>query len=167
MEAAAHQIQLLSRNILPDRPHHLSYTPDRRYRPPPDERHFEEDYHRPLQYMTLVSDADRGVLLTIGYDAMREDTPPPPFSKPTNPTRGDKKPSTKISLSDYKNKQKKQSQSPPQACEPVKMEQNTKGLPDGRLVDAARKKDQSQLNGDTSTKADRGGQPPKLLRDDK
>jgi hypothetical protein len=59
--------------------------------------------------MTFVSDGDRGVLLTRSYDDMRDEPPAPSTNTP--PVRSDKRPSTKISLSDYKNKVK-QSQSP-------------------------------------------------------
>jgi hypothetical protein len=116
MEAAAKTVQLLTQRILPERPHHLAYSTDRRFRVPPDDaRVFEEEIYRGLQYMSLLSDADRGVLFTRSYYDMREEPPAANESQTTNnAVRIDKKPSTKISLSDYKNKQKKQSESPPQ-----------------------------------------------------
>lgn len=120
MEAAAKQVRLLTQRVLPEHPHHLSYDPRRRYPAVPDGKGFEEQIHRGLQYMTFVSDGDRGVLLTRPYYDMREE-PPAPKAHPgaaaaasaaSTPSRTDKKPSTKMSLSDYKNKVKQQSQSP-------------------------------------------------------
>ncbi|KZL77570.1 hypothetical protein CT0861_06871 [Colletotrichum tofieldiae] len=113
MEAAAKKVQLLAQRILPDRPHHLSVSPDQRFRVPPDHRKlFEEFKHPRLQYMTLLSDADRGMLLTRPYYDMREEPPNPTAPKESN-AKMEKKAVTKLSLSDYKNKQKKVSDSPP------------------------------------------------------
>ncbi|PKS09702.1 hypothetical protein jhhlp_004323 [Lomentospora prolificans] len=113
MEAAAKQVRLLTQHILPEHPHHLSYSPDRRYRAVPDAKGFEEQIHRGLQYMTFVSEGERGVLLTRPYYDMREEPPAPDaHTAATSTSRSEKKPSTKMSLSDYKNKVKQQSQSP-------------------------------------------------------
>ncbi|OHW99851.1 hypothetical protein CSPAE12_01425 [Colletotrichum incanum] len=113
MEAAAKKVQLLAQRILPDRPHHLSVSPDQRFRVPPDHsKLFEEFKHQRLQYMTLLSDADRGMLLTRPYYDMREEPPNPTAPKESN-AKMEKKAVTKLSLSDYKNKQKKVSDSPP------------------------------------------------------
>ncbi|KAK2018873.1 hypothetical protein LZ32DRAFT_293768 [Colletotrichum eremochloae] len=113
MEAAAKKVQLLAQRILPDRPHHLSVSPDQRFRVPPDHsKLFEEFKHPRLQYMTLLSDADRGMLLTRPYYDMREEPPNPTAHKEPN-AKMEKKTVTKLSLSDYKNKQKKVVDSPP------------------------------------------------------
>ncbi|OHE97692.1 hypothetical protein CORC01_07107 [Colletotrichum orchidophilum] len=113
MEAAAKKVQLLAQRILPDRPHHLSVSPDQRFRVPPDHsKTFEEYKYQRLQYMTLLSDADRGMLLTRPYYDMREEPPIPPAVKDSN-VKMERKNVTKLSLSDYKNKQKKVSDSPP------------------------------------------------------
>ncbi|KAL0940988.1 uncharacterized protein CTRU02_203751 [Colletotrichum truncatum] len=112
MEAAAKKVQLLAQRILPDRPHHLSVSPDQRYRVPPDHsKAFEEFKFQRLQYMTLLSDADRGMLLTRPYYDMREEPPNTIAAKEPN-VKMEKKTVTKLSLSDYKNKQKKPSASP-------------------------------------------------------
>ncbi|KAF9877747.1 hypothetical protein CkaCkLH20_04882 [Colletotrichum karsti] len=112
MEAAAKKVQLLAQRILPDRPHHLSVTPDQRFRVPPDHsKVFEELKFQRLQYMTLQSDAERGMLLTRPYYDMREEPPNPVTAKEPN-VKMEKKTVTKLSLSDYKNKQKKASASP-------------------------------------------------------
>lgn len=106
MEAAAKKVQLLTQRILPEKPHHLSYSPDRRYRIPADDhksKHFEEWENTRLQYTTLVSEADRGVLLTRSYYDMRVE-PHKPVPREVNilsKAGGEKK---KLSLSDYKNK---------------------------------------------------------------
>lgn len=105
MEAAAKTVHLLTQRILPEKPHHLSYSTDWKCRPPHDDnaKHFEEWDNPRLQYMTFVSEADRGLLLTRPYYDMRvEPSKPVPrevnaLAKPS----GEKK---KLSLSDYKNK---------------------------------------------------------------
>ncbi|UZP42294.1 hypothetical protein NXS19_010110 [Fusarium pseudograminearum] len=74
MEAAAKTVQQLTQRILPEKPHHLSYSADWRYHVPANEsrqKHPEEWDITRLQYSTLVSEADRGVLLTRSYYDMR------------------------------------------------------------------------------------------------
>ncbi|KHO02039.1 uncharacterized protein MAM_01040 [Metarhizium album ARSEF 1941] len=114
MEAAAKTVEVLSKRILPEKPHHLAYHPTWRYRPPPEDdapesrgakRRFEEWHNTRLQYLTLLSEADRGTLFTRPYYDMREEPVKPvprevsTLAKGTG--TGEKK---KLSLSDYKNK---------------------------------------------------------------
>lgn len=104
MEAAAKTINLLSQRVLPDEPHQLAYHPDWRYRPQ-DDRYPDkpEEWHNTrLQYMTFLSDAERGVLLTRSYDDMREEPPKPVLKEVSTLAKGGEK--KKLSLSDYKNK---------------------------------------------------------------
>ncbi|PCD41771.1 hypothetical protein AU210_004315 [Fusarium oxysporum f. sp. radicis-cucumerinum] len=105
MEAAAKTVQQLTQRILPEKPHHLSYSPDWRYHIPASEsrqKHPEEWDNTRLQYSTLVSEADRGVLLTRSYYDMRVEPPKPvPRDVGILAKGGEKK---KLSLSDYKNK---------------------------------------------------------------
>lgn len=103
MEAAAKTVESLTQRILPEKPHHLSYSAQWRYRPRPDDsKRFEEWHNTRLQYLTLVSEADRGVLLTRSYYDMREEPPKPsPREVSALAKTSDKK---KLSLSDYKNK---------------------------------------------------------------
>jgi hypothetical protein len=104
MEAAAKTVELLMQRTLPDRPFYLSNSPDWRYQPPSDgSRRFEEWHCNRLQYSTLLSEADRGVLLTRpDYDMREEPSKPLPREISTlAKAGGDKK---KLSLSDYKNK---------------------------------------------------------------
>ncbi|KAF4441931.1 hypothetical protein F53441_11891 [Fusarium austroafricanum] len=105
MEAAAKTVQQLTQRILPEKPHHLSYSPDWRYHIPANEsrqKHLEEWDNTRLQYSTLVSEADRGVLLTRPYYDMRVEPPKPvPRDVGILAKGGEKK---KLSLSDYKNK---------------------------------------------------------------
>lgn len=109
MELATKTVQQLTSRILPDKPHQLSYSPDWRYHIPADEaarpKRCEEWEVRRLQYSTLVSEADRGVLLTRSYYDMRIE-PPKPMPREVGALAkgaagGEKK---KLSLSDYKNK---------------------------------------------------------------
>ncbi|KAJ4254903.1 hypothetical protein NW762_009701 [Fusarium torreyae] len=105
MEAATKTVQQLTQRILPEKPHHLSYSPDWRYHIPANEsrqKHPEEWDNTRLQYSTLVSEADRGVLLTRSYYDMRVEPPKPvPRDVGILAKGGEKK---KLSLSDYKNK---------------------------------------------------------------
>ncbi|KAF4983120.1 hypothetical protein FDECE_17370 [Fusarium decemcellulare] len=105
MEAATKTVQQLTQRILPEKPHHLSYSPDWRYHIPANEsrqKHPEEWENTRLQYSTLVSEADRGVLLTRSYYDMRVEPPKPvPRDVGLLAKGGEKK---KLSLSDYKNK---------------------------------------------------------------
>ncbi|KAG5922753.1 hypothetical protein E4U42_005355 [Claviceps africana] len=115
MEAAAKTVEVLSKRILPEKPHHLSFSPTWRHRPHPEEdetaesrvakRRCEEWSINRLQYLTLLSEADRGTLLTRSYYDMREEPaklPPREMSSlPKNIGTGEKK---KLSLSDYKSK---------------------------------------------------------------
>ncbi|KAM0325433.1 hypothetical protein ACHAQA_007419 [Verticillium albo-atrum] len=114
MDAAAKKVQVLAQRTLPDRPYHLAKTIDERHRVPPDHLRLREEWEvRPLQYMTLLSDVDRGLLLTRPYYDMREEPPNPNAAKEAV-ARSEKK-VTKLSLSDYKNKQKRPSPSPPES----------------------------------------------------
>ncbi|EFW98466.1 hypothetical protein CMQ_4318 [Grosmannia clavigera kw1407] len=61
MDVAAKQIAQLVQRVLPERPHHLSISPDIRYLVPSDHLWPKDS---PLQFTTYVSEADRGVLLT-------------------------------------------------------------------------------------------------------
>ncbi|EFQ30041.1 hypothetical protein CGRA01v4_01073 [Colletotrichum graminicola] len=143
MEAAAKKVQLLAQRILPDRPHHLSVSPDQRFRVPPDHiKSFEEFKHPRLQYMTLLSDADRGMLLTRPYYDMREEPPNPTAHKESN-TKMEKKAVTKLSLSDYKNKQKKAADSPPESRTTPKPDtsRKEKEATDGRIEREPKKMD--------------------------
>lgn len=103
MEAARKTIEVLSQRILPERPHHLAFHPEWRFPPSHgDSSSFEEWNHPRLQYLTLLSEADRGVLLTKSdYDMREEPAKPLPRDVHARLKGGEKK---KLSLSDYKNK---------------------------------------------------------------
>ncbi|KAH6610221.1 hypothetical protein Trco_000241 [Trichoderma cornu-damae] len=103
MEAARKTIEVLSQRILPERPHHLAFHPEWRFRPSPGDSNYPEEWYHPrLQYLTLLSEADRGVLFTKSDYDMREE-PAKPLPREVNALAkgGEKK---KLSLSDYKNK---------------------------------------------------------------
>ncbi|KAJ6441959.1 Ribonucleoside-diphosphate reductase [Purpureocillium lavendulum] len=137
MDAAAKTVESLSEHILPEKPHHLSYNPHWRYRPRPEDsapgaRPRFEEWHNPrLQYMTLVSQADRGTLLTRPYYDMREEPPKPvPREVSALAAGGDNK-KKKLSLSDYKNKKTgtPSSASPPEPAIAKKLESERAALP--------------------------------------
>ncbi|KAI0161357.1 hypothetical protein GGR57DRAFT_354500 [Xylariaceae sp. FL1272] len=115
MEDAAKSTKTLADQVLPKQPYYLSLSPTRRYRIHPDEKRLDEQDIRHLQYTTLVGgDADRGILITRAYFAVRDDqliankvsTPIPPIDP--------NKPRKKVSLRDYKNK-KVEGESPPKS----------------------------------------------------
>lgn len=112
MDAAAKHIQLLRQSTLPTLPYQLAKGTERRFRVPPDNVSIVEEHeYRQLQYMTLI-DVDRGLLFTRAYYDMREEPLNPSVAKEGN---SEKKPKTKLSLSDYKNK-KKTYDSPPDSA---------------------------------------------------
>ncbi|RYP50836.1 hypothetical protein DL768_003754 [Monosporascus sp. mg162] len=118
MEAATRSIDSLAKHILPTKPHCLSISATRRYRPHPDDKRLEEQDFRPLQYKTFVSDADRGVTLTRAYFDIREEpvNPRNVTSNAPTPRSDPTKPVTKLSLKDYKNRTKApDGESPPKA----------------------------------------------------
>ncbi|KAK5997098.1 hypothetical protein PT974_02450 [Cladobotryum mycophilum] len=102
MEAAAKTVELLTQRILPEKPHHLSFDEEWRYSPSNEAKTFEEWNHPRLQYLTLVSEADRGVLLTRSDYDMREEVKPAP--RDVNALAKGNSEKKKLSLSDYRNK---------------------------------------------------------------
>lgn len=129
MEAAADRIRSVVKNLLPERPHHLSLYPNRKYPVPPN---FWQ-HQSPLQYSTFLSDADRGVLLTRPYFDIC-DEPDPEAATPKGPVRtGPKKTMNKMSFKDYKRQKEKASTSPP--------ENGVPGKPDSHHRDATAKLD--------------------------
>lgn len=117
MEAAAKTIELLTQHHLPEKPHQLAYSQDWRLRPttePETPRRIEEWHNSRVQYMTFLSHADRGLLLTRSYYDLREEpastnTPDASLIASSKPA-GEKK---KLSLSDYKNKKTSAPETPP------------------------------------------------------
>ncbi|PNP50841.1 hypothetical protein THARTR1_08462 [Trichoderma harzianum] len=99
MEAARKSIEVLSQRILPERPHHLAFHPEWRFRPSHgDGNSFEEWHHPRLQYLTLLSEADRGVLFTKSDYDMREEPakPLPRENKKTGATSSTSPPEPSI-----------------------------------------------------------------------
>ncbi|PHH93182.1 hypothetical protein CDD83_10731 [Cordyceps sp. RAO-2017] len=123
MDAAAKTVESLSQHILPEKPHHLSFHSHWRYRPRPEEAtpnsssgtRFEEWHNTRLQYMTLVSQADRGTVLTRPYYDMREEPPKPVPREVSALAKSGSEKKKKLSLSDYKNKK---TGAPPSASPP-------------------------------------------------
>ncbi|CAI0649731.1 unnamed protein product [Colletotrichum noveboracense] len=166
MEAAAKKVQLLAQRILPDRPHHLSITPDQRYRVPPDQsKVFEEFKYQRLQYMTLLSDADRGMLLTRPYYDMREEPPNPIAAKESN-VKMEKKTVTKLSLSDYKNKQKKASASPTDSGTP-KTDASRREATDSRIDREPKKTDAHRVRDSEASKESKAHKSRDVPNDDR
>lgn len=104
--AAKSRLEKVAQHILPHRPHHLSLSLGRRY-PKPD-GFWYTGASGPLQYLTFVSQADRGIVLTRPfYDICEEPETAPPM--PTKVlAKGEIK---KLSIKDYQ-KKKNSSASP-------------------------------------------------------
>ncbi|KAK0651361.1 hypothetical protein B0T16DRAFT_453837 [Cercophora newfieldiana] len=108
MDGAAKSIEIVAKRILPERPHHLSLSLDRKF-PKPDGFWFT-GASGPLQYLTFVSDADRGILIARpSYDICDgpESAPAPMPVKVL--AKGEVK--KKLSIKDYQ-KKKNNSASP-------------------------------------------------------
>ncbi|KAL6860279.1 hypothetical protein ACO1O0_004306 [Amphichorda felina] len=103
MEAAAETVKQLTRTILPQRPHQLAPSLEWKCRPSPDDSRYHEEWQQVrLQYMTFLTDADRGTLFTRGYDDIRPEQLKPVPKEINALARGGT--AKKLSLSDYKNK---------------------------------------------------------------
>lgn len=87
---------LVAERVLPGRPHHLTLNPNRKY-PPPSGFWFTGTSSR-LQYLTNLSDADRGMLLTVPFFEIMDE---PETANPVKAVqRGEAK--KKMSMKDYK-----------------------------------------------------------------
>ncbi|KAF4335600.1 hypothetical protein FBEOM_10545, partial [Fusarium beomiforme] len=163
MEAAAKTVQQLTQRILPEKPHHLSFSPDWRYHIPanePRQKHPEEWDNTRLQYLTLVSEADRGVLLTRSYYDMRVEPPKPvPRDVGILAKGGEKK---KLSLSDYKNKKTSGVTSDTSTPEPhsVKKREPERASAEPRSVPEIRKPDSQRQKDHPETKSQKSKELP-------
>ncbi|EEY19084.1 conserved hypothetical protein [Verticillium alfalfae VaMs.102] len=149
MEAAATKVHNLAKSALPERPYHLAKSIDQRYRVPPDKlKLLEEEEVRALQYMTLLADVDRGLLLTRPYYDMREE--PSNAHAAREPVVKTDRKVTKLSLSDYKNKQKRVSPSPPDSASAARAPEARRDPSDGSRAPRAGE----------PTRDGRGARPP-------
>lgn len=99
MDGAAKNADKVAKQILPDRPHHLSVSFDRKF--PKPESWWFTGKSAPLQYMTYISDAERGILSTRAAFEICEEPPQMPTKVLA---KGEVK--KKLSLMDYQNKKK-------------------------------------------------------------
>ncbi|KAK5660851.1 hypothetical protein OQA88_12222 [Cercophora sp. LCS_1] len=121
MDGAAKSIDKVAQRILPAHPHHLSLSLDRRY-PKPSGFWFEGK-SQALQYMTFVSDADRGILIARpSYDICEEEKPAAPMPV-KELAKGEVK--KKLSIKDYQ--KKKNSPVSPTESAPPKPEAKPNG----------------------------------------
>ena len=118
MDGAAKNADKVAQRILPDRPHHLSLSFDSQF-PKPGGWWFT-GASAPLQYMTYISDAQRGILLTRAAFEISEG---PPSMATKVIAKGEVK--KKLSLMDYQNKKK--SASPTENERSGKAEARTNG----------------------------------------
>lgn len=96
----AKRARLVAERVLPGRPHHLTLNPNRKYAPPAG-FWFTGTSSR-LQYLTNLSDADRGMLLTVPYFEIMDE---PEVANPVKAVqKGEAK--KKMSMKDYKARKK-------------------------------------------------------------
>ncbi|SPQ27456.1 933cf3f1-3745-4207-b88e-54f7431a3d76 [Thermothielavioides terrestris] len=118
MDGAAKDAEKLAQRILPDRPYHLSLSFDRQF-PRPDGWWFTGP-SAPLQYMTYISAAQRGILTTrAAFEICDEPDQMPAKILAKGEAR------KKLSLMDYHNRKK--SESPVANESPAKVEAKTNG----------------------------------------
>ncbi|KAK4455602.1 hypothetical protein QBC34DRAFT_71025 [Podospora aff. communis PSN243] len=125
MDGAAKSIDIVAKCILPQRPHHLSLSSAYKY-PKPDGFWFTGE-SSPLQYLTFVSDADRGILYTRASYEICEEPEGAPAAMPVKVlAKGEVK--KKLSIKDYQRK-KNNSASPTDNEPAVKSEARPNGAP--------------------------------------
>ncbi|KAK0626155.1 hypothetical protein B0T14DRAFT_421544 [Immersiella caudata] len=125
MDGAAKSIDIVAKRILPERPHHLSLSLAYKF-PKPDGFWFT-GASSPLQYLTFVSDADRGILITRpSYDICEEPEGAPAPMQVKLLAKGEVK--KKLSIKDYQ-KKKNNSASPTDDGPTVKSEARPNGAP--------------------------------------
>lgn len=146
----AEKARLVAERVLPGRPHHLTLNPNRKYAPPSG-FWFTGTSSR-LQYLTNLSDADRGMLLTVPFFEIMDE---PETANPVKAVqRGEAK--KKMSMKDYK--ARKKSTSPPENDPLVNTD-----VKQGAAADASapKEKDKSQesrpkvTNGNPSSKPEK------------
>jgi hypothetical protein len=148
--AAAKKACLVAERVLPARPHHLTLNPHRKYAPPPG-FWFTGTSSR-LQYLTNLSDADRGMLLTVPYFEIMDE---PENAKPVKAiVRGEAK--KKMSIKDYQNRKK--SVSPTDNDQSVKADAKQGGVGDAT---ATKEKDKSQKSRPKETNGQHVSKPEK------
>jgi len=96
----AKKVRRVAERVLPGRPHHLTLNPNRKYAPPSG-FWFTGQSSR-LQYLTNLSDADRGMLLTVPFFEIMDE---PETANPVKAVlQGEAK--KKMSMKDYKARKK-------------------------------------------------------------
>ncbi|KAK3343902.1 hypothetical protein B0T25DRAFT_462744 [Lasiosphaeria hispida] len=111
MDGAAKRIDKVVKDILPRSPHHLTLSLDRKF-PSPDGFWFT-GASSPLQYMTFLSDAHRGILITRPSYEIRQEHESAPLLMPAKVlAKGEVK--KKLSFKDYQNKKKSASPTDPE-----------------------------------------------------
>ncbi|KAK3946298.1 hypothetical protein QBC46DRAFT_3773 [Diplogelasinospora grovesii] len=125
MDGAAKSADKVAKRMLPESPHHLSLSLTRRY-PAPSGFWFT-GLSGPLQYITYLSDADRGVLLTRpSYEICICDEPEPaPLQTAARVLAKGDVVKKKLSIKDYQNRKK--SVSPTDNDPPLKMDAKPNG----------------------------------------
>ncbi|KAL2171643.1 hypothetical protein VTG60DRAFT_2211 [Thermothelomyces hinnuleus] len=127
MDGAEENAHDVAQQILPESPHHLSLSFDRRF-PRPDAWTFSGPSSS-LQYMTYISAAQRGILTTRAAFEISDETPPPPMPVKAL-AKGE--PRKKLSLMDYQNRKK--SASPVENGLPTRTESRTNGAVTARSL---------------------------------
>ncbi|KAK0634771.1 hypothetical protein B0T17DRAFT_586480 [Bombardia bombarda] len=124
MDGAAKSADKVAKHLLPPQPHHLSLYIDQRF--PEPKGFWFTGRSGPLQYLTYLSDADRGVLVTRPAFEIVEEQDITPVPMPTKVfAKGEMK---KLSIKDYQ--KRKKSISPADNDMSVKVEPGSNGAID-------------------------------------
>jgi len=126
MDGAEENAHVVAQQILPENPHHLSLSFDRRF-PKPEAWSFS-GASSSLQYMTYISAAQRGILTTRAAFEISDELPPPMPVKLL--AKGE--PKKKLSLMDYQNRKK--SASPVENGLSTRIETKTNGATNARSL---------------------------------
>jgi hypothetical protein len=132
MDEAAKGLNQLARNLLPERPHHLTAFDEIRRRYPNPTGFWFTGASGPLQYMTYVCDANRGVLLTRPRYELCDEPEVTPTPVPTKASSKGDVVKKKIALQDYH--KQKNSISPADNEGVAKMEPKLKGAVEGKAA---------------------------------
>lgn len=148
--AAAKKACAVAERILPGRPHHLTLNPHRKYAPPSG-FWFTGTSSR-LQYLTNLSDVDRGMLLTVPFFEIIDEPEP---AKPVRTSKSGE-PKKKMSFKDYK--AGKKSASPTENNSPAKPDAKQGPVADARTSNEKEKVEETkpkETNGQTVAKPDK------------
>lgn len=146
------EVRQLADKVLPPQPHHLTAHMHRKY-PVPDAFFFTGQSAR-LQYMTYLSDADRGFLTTVpSYEIMDEPEPAAPVKTAVRPEA-----KKKMSIKDYQNRKKSHSPGDTTGTDPEAGAESTQGAKADTAAPTKKEENKSKPGAEQGAKEITGGQ---------